>query len=96
MISSEDTTPLILFHEGKVFSLAFRRCCQTRPSIETVFPVNLHSSRFLPLAIKQMFKMSQNSPACLLHSSFVVIYLPPGDDLLQVRRGGKVVELHET
>lgn len=82
MISSEGTTPLILFpslftkvrfHQGK-FSMVFKRCCQTRPSIQAVFPVILHSSRFPSLAIKQMFKMSQNSPASLLHSSFMIIF----------------------
>lgn len=45
-------------------------------------------------AIKQMLKMSQNSPARLLHSSFMIIYLSPGD-LLQDWRGEEVDELLE-
>lgn len=59
-------------------------------------PAALCSSRFLSLAIKQMFKMSQNSPACLLHSSFLIIYLPPGDNLLQDWRGREAGGLRET
>lgn len=40
--------------------------------------------------------MSQNSPACLLCSSFVIIDLPAGDDLLQDWREGEAGELHES
>lgn len=93
MISSEDTTPLILFASPFSKVRCFLWCLKGAVRLS---PVTLHSSRFPLLAIKQMFKMSQNSPACLLHCSFIVIYLPPGDDLLQVRRGGKVVEFPET
>lgn len=59
-------------------------------------PAALCLSRFLSLAIKQVFKMSQNSPACLLHSSFMISYLPPGDDLLQDWRGREGGESRET
>lgn len=93
MISSEDTTPLILFPSPFSQVRSFLSCLKGAVRLS---PVTLYSSRFPLLAIKQMFRMSQNSPACLLQGSIMVIYLPPGDDLLQVWRGGKVVELPET
>lgn len=100
MDSTEDATPLTLYlpvHQGCVWFLEESSISDvTQPSTQGVCPAALHSSSFLPLPIKQMFKMSQNSAACLWHSSFVIICLPSGDDLLQDWRGGEAGELHET